>query len=277
MTEKYSIEELLTVAVAEHLNDFEVGFVGIGTGGPAFILAVGIPIAAARLAKYTHAPNFVLMQGPVIDPELDFLPKSTMDRHLIEWQAKSQIPCNHALDIFKRGKMDVGFVSGAQVDKYGNLNIVSIGDYENPKTRLVGCLAQSDHCAHAGRTAIMMKHEKRRFVEKVDVISGAGYLEGNEDRKEIGLKGGGPGKVFTDLAVLGFDSQSKKMCIESVHPGITIEEVKEKTGFDLNISGEVPITKAPSEKQLEIIRNKVDPEGKLLEGRLGGHPPTSIS
>jgi len=173
--EKYTIEELIVTAVARNLNDFEVGFVGIGTGGPAFILAVGIPIAAARLAKYTHAPNFVLMQGPVIDPELDFLPKSTMDRHLIEWKCKSQIPCNDALDIFKRGKMDVGFVSGAQVDKYGNLNIIGIGDYNKPKVRLPGCLAQSDHCAYAGRTIIMMKHEKRRFVEKVDMISGRSW------------------------------------------------------------------------------------------------------
>jgi len=273
----YTIEELITTAVARNLNDFEVGFVGIGTGGPAFILAVGIPIAAARLAKYTHAPNFVLMQGPVIDPELDFLPKSTMDRHLIEWKCKSQIPCNDALDIFKRGKMDVGFVSGAQVDKYGNLNIIGIGDYKKPKIRLVGCLAQSDHCAYAGRTMIMMKHEKRRFVETVDMISGAGFLDGPGAREKAGLKGGGPGKVFTDLAVLGFDPESKRMCIESVHPGVTVEQVQNNTGFELIIPENVPVTPEPTAEELELIRTKVDPEGELLQGKMGGHPPTSIN
>ena len=272
-----TVEELLTYIVARYLKDEEVGFVGIGTGGPAFILAVGIPIAAARLAMYTHAPNFVLMQGPVIDPDLDFLPKSTMDRHLIEWKCKSQIPCDYALDIFKRGKMDVGFVSGAQVDKYGNLNIISIGDYNKPKIRLVGCLAQSDHCAHAGRTFIMMKHEKRRFVEKVDAISGAGFLDGKGAREKTGLKGGGPGKVFTDLAVLSFDEESKRMKLDSVHPGVTIEEVKENTGFELLIPDDVIETPKPSSKELSIIRNSVDPNGELLKGKMGGHPATSIN
>lgn len=274
---KYSTEELITTAVARSLRDLETAFVGIGTGGSAFILAVGIPIAAARLAKLTHAPNFILMQGPVVDPELNYLPKSTVDRDLIGWKCKSYLPTNDVLDFFKRGKIDIGFVSGAQVDKYGNLNIVTIGDYKNPKVRLVGCLAQSDHCAYAGRTIIMMKHEKRRFVETVDVISGVGFLDGPGARKIAGLKGGGPEKVFTDLAVLGFDLKTKRMCVESVHPGVTVEHILENTGFELIVPKNVPFTPEPTAKELELIRKKVDPFGELLQGKMGGHPPATIN
>ena len=265
----YRMEELMAVAVAQHLRDEEVAFIGIGTGGRAFILAVGIPLVACRLAQLSHAPNLVPMLGPLIDPDLTTLPSSLRDDYeLVHWKSKAQIPEQEALDVFKCGKMDVGFVSGAQIDQYGNLNIVCIGDYESPKVRLVGCLAQTDHSAFAKRTLIPMEHTTKNFVEKVDFISGAGFLDGPGAREEAGLPGGGPDKVFTEYAVLGFDSKTKRMQVESLHPGVSIDTVRENTGFELLIPDDVPETPKPTPEQVKLIRDTIDPDGLLLEAKV---------
>jgi len=273
---EFTLEELLTVNLSKELRDEESGFVGIGTSGPAFILAVGIPIAAVRLAKYTHAPNFVLMHGPNIDPDLDYIPRAMTGIDLVKWKTKSKITMDDSLDIVKSGRLNISFDSAAQVDKYGNLNIVCIGDYHKPKVRLVGYLAQTEHGVYAKRIIIMMIHEKRRFVEKVDAISCVGHFNGEASRAEIGLPGGGPSKVFTDLAVLSFDTPDKVMKLESIHPGVSVEQIKDNTGFDLVIPEEVPQTPSPTKEELILIREKVDPEGFLLQGKMGGFPPTTI-
>ena len=269
MDRHYKIEELMAVAVSTHLRDEEVVFIGIGTGGRAFILAVGIPLVACRLAQLSHAPNLVPMLGPLIDPNLETLPSSLRDDYeLVHWDSKAQIPEQEALDVFKRGKMDVGFISGAQIDQYGNLNIVSIGEYKKPKVRLVGCLAQTDHAAFSKRTLIPMEHTTKQFVEKVDFISGVGFLDGPGARESAGLPGGGPDKVFTELAVLGFDPHSKLMRLESVHPGVTVDEVRDRTGFELVVPSNVPQTPEPSTEQVDLIRNRIDPDGMLLEAKV---------
>jgi glutaconate CoA-transferase subunit B len=269
MASAYTVEELMAVAVASELEDEEVAFIGIGTGGRAFILAVGIPLVACRLAQLSHAPNLVPMLGPLIDPDLTTLPSSLRDDYeLVHWRSKAQIPSQDALDVFKRGKMDVGFISGAQIDRYGNLNIVCIGDYEKPKVRLVGCLAQTDHAAFAKRTLIPMEHSTRNFVGKVDFISGVGYLDGADGRERAGVRAGGPDKIFTEYAVLGFDPESKRMRLESVHPGVTVEKVKENTGFELLVPADVPQTPAPTPEQVELIRTGIDPDGVLLEAKV---------
>ncbi len=265
----YRTEELMAVAYASHLRDEEVVFIGIGTGGRAFILAVGIPLVACRLAQLSHAPNLVPMLGPLIDPDLRTLPSSLRDDYeLVHWRSKAQIPEQEALDVFKCGKMDVGAISGAQIDMYGNLNIVCIGPYESPKVRLVGCLAQTDHAAFAKRTFITMEHSPRQFVEKVDFISGVGFLDGGDAREKAGLPGGGPAKVFTEYAVLGFDPESKRMRLESVHPGVAVDTVKQKTGFDLLIPDEIEETPPPTPEQVALIRESIDPDGMLLEAKV---------
>jgi glutaconate CoA-transferase subunit B len=265
----YRWQELLVVEVASHLNDEEVVFIGIGTGGRAFIMAVGIPLAACRLAQLSHAPNLVPMLGPLIDPDLESLPSSLRDDYeLVHWHSKAQIPEQEALDIFKCGKMDVGFVSGAQIDKYGNLNITSIGDYNNPSVRLVGCLAQTDHAAFAKRTLITMDQTKKNFVEKVDFISGQGFLDGPGYREKMGLRGKGPDKVFTNLGVLGFDSETKTMKLEKLHPGATVDDVIDNTGFEIIIPDQIGQTNIPSKEQIDLIRNKIDPDEMLLEAKI---------
>lgn len=266
---KYRVEELLAVEVARHLRDEEVVFIGIGTGGPAFVRAVGIPLTACRLAQLDHAPNLVPMLGPLIDPDLETLPSSLRDDYeLVHWNSKAQIPEQEALDVFKRGKMDVGFVSGAQIDVFGNLNIVAIGDYKSPKVRLVGPLAQTDHSAFAKRTFITMEHTRRQFVEKVDFISGAGYLDGPGAREKAGLKQGGPGQVFTDYCVLGFDDATKRMKIESLHPGVELRTVEENTGFELLRPDTIPTTPEPTPEQVRLIRERIDPDGLLLDAKV---------
>lgn len=272
----FTLEELMATVVARELRDGELGFIGIGTGGEAFILAVGIPAVASRLAQLTHAPNFIPMFGPIIDPVIDEAPASTTEYDLINWKSKSQIHVADALDMWKRGKMDIGFISGAQVDKYGNCNIVAIGDYHKPKVRLVGALAQTDHAAHARRmTVVMMKHQKRSFVEKVDFVSGVGFLDGSPNaRKRAGIKGGGPGIVVSDLAVMDFEPHTRRMRLRSVHPGVTVDQVVQNTGFELVIPDWVPETEPPTSEQVSLIRNQIDPKGLWLRARMSGQEAT---
>lgn len=264
----FSIEELLTVNIAKELGDEEVGFIGMGTGGKSWLLAEGIPMAACIFARLTHAPGFVPMLGPIVEPDLYQLPSTLSDYGQITWRSKAQIPVQDCLSVFRRGKMDKSFVSAAQIDKYGNLNSVTIGDYDNPKVRLVGCIAQSDHMAYRTKNIVMMEHEKRRFVEKVDFISGAGYLDGKITRESIGLAEQGPYKVFTNLAVLDFTKQGR-MRLESIHPGVDIQEIYDNTGFELIIPDKIKETPKPTEKEIMILREKVDPEGLLLKGKMG--------
>ncbi len=259
----YATEELMAAVCARTLRNREVCFVGLGTGGRAFVLAVAIPILACRLAQRTHAPDLIAMLGPIIDADLEAVPDCVTDYNLITWPCSAEIYGPDSLDMFKRGKIDVGFVSGAQVDQYGNLNIVSIGDYAHPRVRLVGPLAQPEHMAQAGRTIITAEHTPRTFVERVDFISGVGFLEGGESRTLAGLRGGGPALVVSDLAVMDFEERSKRMRLVSVHPGVSVDRVRAQTGFDLVVPGPVPETPPPPAEELTILR-AIDPRGRLL-------------
>lgn len=264
----YSLEELLAVEVSRHIHDGEMGFVGVGTGGAAFIRAVGIPAVASRLAQLRHAPNYTIMFGPILDPVLDAarIPETNFEPDLIRWPCRSQITVEEALCIFKRGKMGIGFVSGAQVDQYGSFNIVCIGDYHHPKVRLPGPLAQPDHAAHAKRVFAIQKHDRRTFVEKVDYISAAG----NKDRS--GLPGGGPALLFTELAVMDFNPQNGRMRLASVHPGKTVQQVVERTGFALEVPDDVPVTQPPSAEDLDLIRTRIDPKKMWLHAEITQEP-----
>jgi glutaconate CoA-transferase subunit B len=261
---RYTMEELLACEVSRHLEDGVMGFIGGGTGGPAFIMAVGIPAVASRLAQLKHAPDFMVMFGPIIDPLLDskYLPRATYEYDMIHWPCRSQLPIEDALMIFKRGKMGVGFVSAAQIDTYGNLNISAIGDYHHPKVRLPGPLAQTDHLAHAKSTIVLMKHTKRNFVEKVDFITAVGH----ENRE--GLKGGGPSLVVSDLAVMDFNQETKKMRLKSIHPWSSAQEVLDHTGFNLEMPDHITVTPKPSEQDLHLIRTQIDADRLWLEAKM---------
>jgi glutaconate CoA-transferase, subunit B len=262
-----STEEIMAVTLSRQFGAKEHGFIGLGTGDRAFILAVGIPTVAAQLA-IERGTDFCLQYGTLVDPDVAGIPATLGDPDLLRWQCSARLSVERCLDVFRRGLMTCSFISGAQIDRYGNLNSVRIGRDGPPKVRLTGPIAQSDHAVYAKRTFIIVPHERRVFVERVDFISAPGYGTGHEWRSRVGLPGGGPAKVITDKAVLGFDPTSKEMQLESVHPGVTIDQVLDATGFELIVPDDVGETPAPSAAELLALRERIDPDGKLLAGRI---------
>lgn len=266
----YTLEELLAIEVSKIIRDDEMNFTGIGTGGKAYIRACGIPLVAVGLAQRKHAPNALCMMGPVLDPVLDAdsIPEHNQEYDLIKWPCRAQIPLEDALGIFRLGKSGLAFASGAQVDKWGNLNIACIGDYDNPKVRLPGCLAQTDLAAYARRVCIIVPHTKRVLVDHVDFISGVGH----ENRE--GLPGGGPYRVMTNLAIMDFNPETRQMRVKSIHPWVTKEMIRENTGFDIEIPSDVPFTPTPSQEDLRLIREEIDPGKRFLNAYITAEPAT---
>ncbi len=263
----YTTEELMACAVSRELKDGELGFIGLGTGGRAFIYAVGIPSVAIELAHH-RGVDFIAQYGVKLEPGIADPPDCFSDANLLDWPCRAMILVEDCLDMFRRGMMDWGFVSGAQIDAYGNLNSVCIGDHKQPKVRLVGAIAQTDHCAHARHTMIIVPHERRVFVERVDFISGLGFGDGPGYRERFQHHGQGPGKVVTNLAVLGFHPETKRMRVESLHPGVTREQVEANTGFRLDFPEPIPVTPAPSPEEVELIRRKIDARGVWLQANV---------
>jgi glutaconate CoA-transferase subunit B len=163
-----------------------------------------------------------------------------------------------------RRQFDVSFDSAPQVDKYGNLNITAIGEYKKPKVRLVGCLAQPDHFAFVRRPIILTDLAKRAFVEHVDFVTSVGYLEGGDSREKAGLWPGGPWKVITDKCVFNFSTPTREMQLESLHPGVTLEEVLELMSFRPVVPDNLGQTAPPTEEQVRLIRREIDPNRILL-------------
>jgi glutaconate CoA-transferase subunit B len=262
--------EIITVALAHDLRDGELGFTGLTTGDATATFATSIPLAAAELARRTHAPSLtIVLAGWVHNPDLaalTHLPHSEFDEDLrdLQCEAHSKGYPNHTWCI-KRGDISFGFASGVQIDVQGNINSVCIGDYAHPKVRLVGPVLQPEHMSLFGREYVMMAHhDKRRFVERVDFISGVGYPGGEAGRRELGLEGGGPELVFTPKCIFDFDKERGRMRVKSIHPGVSIEELRESTGFDLGSLSHVPTTPLPTEQELRILREEVDPRRLLL-------------
>jgi len=165
-----------------------------------------------------------------------------------------------------RGLIDYAFLGGAQIDKYGNLNSTFIGDnYDKPKVRLPGSGGACDLGTNCWRTIVMTLHEKRRFSPTIDFITTPGYLSGGTAREKTGLPPGtGPYKVITDLAVMGFDNPDRRMEIESLCPGVTVDQVRENTGFELLIKKDLKTTEPPEGKILKILREEVDPHRYII-------------
>lgn len=261
----YSLNELMVVAAARELQDGDLIFIGVGTAGRAFTLACGIPIAAARLAQETHAPNLAIYWNNLLSPDLQQIPERLTQRYLTTWPTAAQLHnCSDKNDMLSKGRFDVSFDSAPQIDRYGNLNITAIGDYRTPTRRLIGALAQTDHFAYVRRPLILTDLKKRTFVEKVDFITSVGYLHGGTSRLDAGLRPGGPSRVITDKAIFGFDEDTKEMAVLSVHAASSIEEVLDEMGFAPRVPDAVPTTVAPTAEELRLIRDVIDPRGILL-------------
>jgi len=246
---EYNPKELMVVNAARLLRDFDVVFVG-----------VGIPNLACNLAIRTHAPNMqMIYEAGVIGAQPSRLPLSIGDPSLV---TGSTSVCS-MYDIFtlylQRGNVDVGFLGGAQIDRYGNINATVIGDYQDPKVRLPGSGGSMEIAGWANRCYIITPHQKRRFPERVDFQTSIGFLDGGDARKATGVRGGGPEAVVTNLGILQPDSTGE-LILTALHPGISYEEVKENTGWPLKKTDNLIVTEPPNPEELRILREELDPQ-----------------
>ena len=245
----YTGSELLGVMSARLLRDGQVVFAG-----------VGIPLLAATLAQRLHAPDLtILFEGGTIGAfvEPGKLPPSTNEQRCTR-RANMVLSSTDVLLLLQRGYVVIGFMGGAQIDQYGNLNSSFIGDPLHPASRLPGTGGGND-IASLTQMMVAMKHEKRRFVKAVDFVTSPGFLTGDNSRCDAGLIAGGMYRVVTDLGWLGFDEGLKRMKLLALHPGVTADQVQQNTGFELLIAAELPVTDPPTENELDVLRH-LDPD-----------------
>ncbi len=256
--------ELMVSAVSRVLRDDDIVFVGVGTSGRAFTLAVGIPLVAARLAQLRHAPYLDIYWGNLLSPDLSSVPEKLTQDTITRWPgAYAPADVGTKVDMLVRGEFDVSFESAAQVDRHGNLNITRIGPADHPKVRLVGCLAQPEHLAFVQRPIIVVDLSSRVFVEAVDHVTSFGFGDGVRTRASLGYAGGGPSLVVTDKCVFDF-TEDGEMRLVALYPGVGIDEVFASMSFRPAIDGELASFPAPSDEDLALIRDRIDPTGSLL-------------
>lgn len=244
----YNPNELLICSASRLMSDNSTAFIG-----------TGIPMLAAALAQKMHAPNLVLVfEFGGTGALLDTLPLAVGEENTFHRAVSATGICD-VMETAQRGFIEYGFLGGAQIDAYGNLNTTVIGDYYHPKVRLPGSGGGNDVGSHCWRTIAIMRQDKRRFIEKVDFITTPGYLTGAGAREKAGLPPGtGPYRVVSNLAIMGFDPESKRMMLLATQPGITVEQVVENTGFQLIIPEKIEENSPPSPEELRILRNEVD-------------------
>ncbi len=247
----YAPNEMMIVASARELTNARVAFVG-----------VGLPNIACNLAQRLHNPRLELVyEAGVFGARPARLPLSIGDPTLV---TNSTSVCSMS-DLFQfylqRGLIDVAFLGAAQIDRFGNINTTVIGDYAHPQVRLPGSGGAAEIAALCERVLVITRLDKRAFVDHLDFITSAGYLTGGDARERLGIRGRGPHAVVTDLGVLRFDSQTKEMYLATVHPNVTVNQVLANVGWDLRIAEDLKITEPPSEEELRILREELDPQG----------------
>lgn len=247
MSGEFTAREIMVTAAARMLRDGEVVLVGIG-----------IPNLAVNLALRTRCPNLMLIyESGAVGARPARLPLSIGDPALVAGAAGV---CSMP-DVFQyylqRGWIDVGFLSGAQIDRFGNLNTTVIGDYAKPRIRLPGSGGACEIAVLARKVIVVMPHRRRAFPERVDFITSPGFLGGGQERAELSLAGGGPEAVLTDLGVLGFDPETKEMLLVSLHPGATVDEVRAQTGWELRLASPLGRTEPPSAEELRVLREEL--------------------
>jgi glutaconate CoA-transferase, subunit B len=237
-------EEVMTVVAARALTDETVCFVGIG-----------LPSTAANLARLTHAPRTVLVyESGTIGSKPSTLPLSIGDGELAE-TADSVVPVPEIFAYWLQGgRIDVGFLGAAQIDRFANLNSTVIGDYESPKVRLPGGGGAPEIAAMAKEVIVIIRQSQRTFVERLHFRSSVGYGDGPGDRERLGLPGKGPTIVITDLGVLRPDPETCELTLTQVHPGVTVDQARQASGWDLRVADDVEQTEAPSEEELRVLR-----------------------
>jgi glutaconate CoA-transferase, subunit B len=250
-----SPSELLAVVASRQLRDDTTVFAG-----------VGVPLLAAALAQQRHAPRLTMViEGGIIAPRIrpGWLPISTNEMRAAHRAA--MLPAITDTFLFaQRGFLDYGFMGGAQIDQFGNVNTTIVGrDYHKPKVRLPGTGGANDIASLCREVIIVTAHERRRFVPRVDFVTSPAWLGGGDTRRRSGLIFGGVSRVVTTLGILGFHPETKRMRIEALHPGVGIDTVRDNTGFVLETAPDVAVTEPPSADELEQLR-ALDPERRFL-------------
>ena len=245
----YTRRELMVAAAAREIRDGEKVFVGMR-----------LPLLGFAVAKELHAPaalgifeNGVIRDWPALESIFTMSDPPNVARALCCGSL------NDVMYLLQSGRVDVGFIGGAEVDRYGNLNTHWVEE-NGKRTRLPGSGGAADIATMARRCIIIMNHERRRFVPKVHYITSPGFGDGGNWRQKQGLSGGGPSRVITSMGIFSFDPVSREMTLTSNHPGVTVDEIKNETGWPLQVSTNVDETPAPSQDELAAVR-KYDPKG----------------
>jgi glutaconate CoA-transferase subunit B len=227
---------------------------------------VGVPLLAAALAQQRHAPRLTMViEGGIIGPQIrpGRLPVSTNEMRAAH-RAQMLPGITDTFLFAQRGFLDYGFMGGAQIDQYGNINTSVVGtDYWKPKVRLPGTGGANDIASLCREVIILTAHEKRRFVPRVDFVTSPAWLGGDDARRRAGLLFGGVSRVVTTLGVFGFEPATRRMRIEATHPGVTTEQIRDNTGFPLGEAERVTVTEPPSDDELSMLR-ALDPERRFL-------------
>lgn len=245
MTHPWTQDEMMTVAAARLLWDGCVCFVGIG-----------LPSAAANLARQTHAPGLVLIyESGTLDSKPFVLPLSIGDGELAA-TATSVVPLPEIFSYWlQSGRIDVGFLGAAQIDRFGNLNSTTIGDYHHPRTRLPGAGGAPEIAAHAKQTFVVLKQTPRTFIPKIDFCSSAGFMEGGGARARSGAPGKGPQIVITDLGVMKPTLDTEELEIVATFEGVTVDQVRMATGWNVRVADCVDTVAPPTAEELQILRD----------------------
>ena len=251
----YTPSEMMATVAARELRDGEVVFVGIG-----------LPNLACNLARATHAPKLLLIyESGAVGAEPERLPVSIGDPSLV---TGSLMVCGMA-DVFQcllqNGRIEVGFLGGAQIDRYGNINTTVVGDYQHPKVRLPGSGGAAEIAIHARRTVVISRLSKRAFPETVDFITSPGHRMRGQTRRELAMPGAGPVRVVTDKGILDADEETGELVLSALYPGVTADEVRAGIGWSLRSRDTLGTVEPPADQDLHLLRDVLDPRGLYLK------------
>lgn len=253
----YTADEMMTIAAARMVRN-----------GAALFVGIGLPSAAANLARLTHAPDTVLIyESGTIGTKPNVLPLSIGDGELAETaETVVSVPEMFAYWL-QGGRVDLGFLGAAQIDRYANINTTVIGDYDKPKTRLPGAGGAPEIAASCKEVLITLRQSPRAFVEELDFVTSVGHVDGPEGRAKLRLPGQGPTAVITDLGILTPDPATKELTLTSLHPGVEVEQVKKATGWALKVSATVGRTEPPTDEELRVLRDLHERTAKAHAGQ----------
>lgn len=254
----YTPTEMMTIAAARAIRNDDVCFVGIG-----------MPSAACNLARLTHAPNVTLIyESGTIGTKPDVLPLSIGDGELCDTSVTTVSVPEMFRYWLQGGRVTVGFLGAAQLDKFGNINTTVVGgDYHNPKVRLPGGGGAPEIATSCGEIFIVMKQSNRGFVENIDFITSLGHGKTGTEREALGIKTKGPSRLTTDLCIFETDPETKEFIVTSIHPGVTREQIQENTGWTVRYADQVIETPIPTELELSTLQALNDRTAKAHAGK----------